>query len=62
MSAKRTPPPHSAPQPSLPHDDDREEQQPYAKEKEDYGRGVATPPQGRTGSAANPKTKRTPKK
>jgi hypothetical protein len=30
--------------PSLPHDDDREGRQPYAKEIEDYKHGVATPP------------------
>jgi hypothetical protein len=33
--------------PSLPHDDDREGRQPYAKEIEDYKHGVATPPDER---------------
>ena len=42
---KRTPPPDSDPQPSLPHDNDRESGQPYAKEVEDYGRGVTSPPE-----------------
>jgi len=41
MMAKRTSPPASKPQPSLPHDRDREGGQPYAKEVEDYKSGVA---------------------
>jgi hypothetical protein len=44
MMAKRTPPPASKPQPSLPHDRDREGGQPYAKEVEDYKSGVASTP------------------
>ena len=52
--AKRTPPPGSEPQPSLPHDHDREGRQPYAKEVEDYKRGVATPPEEQGGREANP--------
>jgi len=35
-------PPDQAP--SLPHDDDREGRQPYAKEVEDYKHGVIVPP------------------
>jgi len=49
MMAKRTPPPDSGAEPALPHDHDRENRQPYAKEAEDYGRGVATPPKEQTG-------------
>jgi hypothetical protein len=45
MMAKRTPPPASKPQPSLPHDHNREGGQPYAKEVEDYKQGVASPPE-----------------
>ena len=30
--------------PSLPHEVDRRANQPYAKEVEDYGEGVASPP------------------
>jgi hypothetical protein len=45
MMAKRTPPPASKAQPSLPHDHDREGGQPYAKEVEDYKHGVASPPE-----------------
>ena len=43
--AKRTPPPGSEPQPSLPHDHDREDRQPYAREVEDYKHSVANPPE-----------------
>lgn len=32
------------PAPNLPHDDDREGRQPYAKEIEDYKHGVIAPP------------------
>ncbi len=60
--AKRTPPPGSDPEPNLPHDHDREGRQPYAKETEDYGRGVSTPPEEQTGRGADPKTKRAPTK
>ena len=60
--AKRTPPPGARPQPSLPHDHDREGAQPYAKELEDYGQGVATPPKEQGGRDANPRTTRTPTK
>lgn len=34
---------------SLPHDNDREERQPYAKEHEDYARGVIKPPEEQVG-------------
>ncbi len=60
MMAKRTPRSDSEPQPSLPHDHDRENRQPYAKETEDYGRGVATPPEEQTGRRSNPKTTSAP--
>ena len=50
--AKRTPPPGSQPQPSLPHDQDREGGQPYAKEVEDYAHGVAKPPEDQGGPEA----------
>ena len=43
--AKRTPAPASKPQPSLPHDYEREGGQPYAKEVEDYKHGVASAPE-----------------
>lgn len=42
----------SAPDPadrSLPHNPDRDEGQPYAKEHEDYARGVAKPPEEQVG-------------
>jgi hypothetical protein len=42
--AKRASPPDSEPPPSLPHNPDREGGQPYAREVEDYQRGVANPP------------------
>jgi hypothetical protein len=45
--AKRTPAPGSAPQPSLPHENDREERQPYAREVEDYKHSVARRAGGR---------------
>ena len=45
MTVERTPPPNAKPQPSLPHNHDREGGQPYAKEVEDYGHGVAVPPE-----------------
>ena len=57
---KPTSPPRS--QPSLPHDQDREGRQPYAREVEDYKHGVATPPEEQGGREANPRTKRAPRK
>ena len=54
---KRTLPPGAAPQPTLPHDRDRERGQPYATEVEDYSHGVAPPP-AEQGGQANPKTTR----
>lgn len=53
MTAKRTPPPGSRPLPSLPHNDDREGAQPYAKEVEDYAQGVAKPPKEQAGPKSN---------
>jgi hypothetical protein len=58
MTAKRTPPPDSEPQPSLPHDHDREGGQPYAKEVEDYDSGVASPPKEQVGREADHRTKK----
>jgi hypothetical protein len=55
---KRTPPPGARPQPSLPHDRDRERGQPYATEVEDYGHGVAPPPTEQGGREANSGTTR----
>jgi hypothetical protein len=55
---KPTSPPRSRPQPSLPHDQDREGRQPYATEVEDYKHGVATPPEEQGGREANPRTTR----
>ena len=60
--AKRTPPPGSEPQPSLPHDHDREDRQPYAKEVEDYKHGVANPPEEQAGREANRRTTKAPMK
>jgi hypothetical protein len=54
MTAKRTPPPGSQPQPSLPHDQDRESGQPYAKEVDDYQKGVASPPDEQGGRDVKP--------
>lgn len=48
--------PGSDPQPSLPHDHDREKGQPYAKELEDYKHGVASPPEEQVGQDASRKT------
>ena len=45
--------------PSLPHDDDREERQPYARELEDYEHGVIAPPEEQAGQEPN---RRTPRK
>ncbi len=50
--------PRSRPQPSLPQDRDREGQQPYATEVEDYKQGVATPPEEQGGRRDNPRTTR----
>jgi hypothetical protein len=60
--AKRTPPPGSEPQPSLPHEHDREDRQPYAKEVEDYKHGVANPPEEQGGREPNPRTAKAPTK
>ena len=51
--AKRTPPPDYEPQPSLPHDPEREGGQAYAKEVEDYTSGVARPPTEQVGDEAD---------
>ena len=45
--------------PSLPHDGDREERQPYARELEDYKHGVIAPPEEQVGQEPN---RRTPRK
>ena len=58
--AKRTPPPDAEAESELPHDHDREGRQPYAREVEDYGRGVATPPEEQTGRGSNSKTTKAP--
>jgi hypothetical protein len=58
--AKRTSPPGSEPQPSLPHDQDREDRQPYAKEVDDYKHGVASPPEDQGRREANRRTIRAP--
>jgi hypothetical protein len=60
--AKRTPPPGSEPQPSLPHDRDREDRQPYAKEVEDYKQGVVKPPEEQGGREAHRRTTKAPTK
>jgi hypothetical protein len=60
MTAKRIPPPAAEPQPSLPHHHDREGGQPYAKEVEDYKRGVVAPPEEDGGREANPKATKAP--
>jgi hypothetical protein len=57
--AKRNPPPGSQPQPSLPHDHTREEGQPYAKEVDDYKKGVARPPEEQGGRKPSPRGART---
>jgi hypothetical protein len=58
MMATRTPPPGSEPQPSLPHDNNREGGQPYAKEVEDYKQGVAKPPTDKGEREVDPRTKK----
>jgi hypothetical protein len=60
MMAKRTPPPGSEPQPSLPHENDREDRQPYAREVEDYKHSVAKPPKEEGGREANRRTTKAP--
>jgi hypothetical protein len=40
---------------SLPQDHDRDERQPYAKEHEDYARGVAKPPEEQVGKDRKPR-------
>lgn len=62
MMAKRAPPPSSEPQPSLPHDHDREDRQPYARELEDYKHGVANPPKEEGAHGANRRTTIAPMK
>jgi hypothetical protein len=59
MTTERRLPSDSKPQRSLPHDYDREGGQPYAKEVEDYDRGVASPPEGQVGCEPNSRTKKT---
>ena len=58
MMPKPIAPPRSRPQPSLPQGRDREGQQPYATEVEDYKQGVATPPAEQGRREANPRTPR----
>jgi hypothetical protein len=60
--AKRTRPPGSEPQPSLPHENDREARQPYAREVEDYKHSVANPPEDGGGREANRRTTKAPMK
>jgi hypothetical protein len=60
--AKRTPPPSSEPQPRLPHDHDREDRQPYAREVEDYKHNVANAPEEQGRREANRRTTEAPMK
>jgi hypothetical protein len=60
--AKRTPPPGSESPQSLPHDDDREGGQPYAKEVDDYNGGVASPPDEQRRREADPRATKAPAK
>ena len=46
------------PKPALPHEHDRESQQPYANEVDDYKHGVAKPPEDQSGREPNPRPKR----
>jgi hypothetical protein len=62
MTVKRTPPPGAEPQTGLPHDEDREGGQPYAKEVDDYQKGVASPPEDQVGRDTKPGGIRTPSK
>ena len=48
-------PPDAQPQPSLPHEEDREGGQPYGKEVDDYQRGVALPPEEQRGRDIKPR-------
>ena len=50
--------PRSRPQPSVPHNHDREGRQPYPTEVEDYQQGEATPPGEQGRPEANPRTTR----
>ena len=43
---------------SLPHDRDRDERQPYAREVEDYKHGVIAPPEEQVGQEPNRKAPR----
>jgi hypothetical protein len=54
--------PDPRPQPSLPHNDDREGGQPYAKEVEDYAHGVAKPPKEQDGPKSNSTPAKAPRK
>lgn len=60
--AKRTPPPGSEPQPSLPHENHRDDRQPYSKEVEDYKNGVANSPEERDERGTNRGTTKAPTK
>jgi hypothetical protein len=62
MMAKWTPPPGTEPQPSLPHDHDRENRQPYAREVEDYKHNVANPSEEQDRREANRGTTKAPMK
>jgi hypothetical protein len=44
--------------PGLPHDQDREGRQPYAREVEDYKHGVAAPPDEQVGQEVDRRTPR----
>jgi hypothetical protein len=46
--------------PSLPHDRDREERQPYARELEDYKHGVIAPPEEQVGQEPERRAPREP--
>jgi hypothetical protein len=59
--AKRTPQPRSEPPPSLPHNETREDGQPYAREVDDYKKGVVAPPEEQGGREASPRATRTKK-
>jgi hypothetical protein len=54
---QRTPPPAVKPPSTLPHDHNRESSQPYAREVEDYGRGVSKPPKEQTAREVRPRSK-----
>ncbi|HEY1780600.1 MAG TPA: hypothetical protein VGG79_09250 [Roseiarcus sp.] len=59
-SSRRKVAERSAREPILPHDRDREERQPYAKEIEDYEHGVAAPPEEQVGQEPDRRTPRKP--